>query len=117
MFKKLLLAILACLFMVTTAFAAVDINTASVDQLKALNGIGPAKAKAIVDYRAKNGPFKTAEDITKVPGIKEGTFKKIKADITVGGKAPAPTAKPAAPAPAPAKPAPQAGKSSAPVKK
>ena len=48
-------------------------------------GIGPVKAQAIVDYRAKNGPFKSVEDIMKVPGIKEGTFGPLKDKISVSG--------------------------------
>lgn len=56
----------------------VNINTASKDQLEALPGIGPAKAQAIIDGR----PYKTPEDIMKVKGIKQGTFNKIKDNIT-----------------------------------
>ena len=102
--KKLLLSFVAALAFVSSAFAAVDINTATPQQLEALKGIGPEKAKAIVDYRQKNGPFKTTEDLMKVPGIKQGTYSKIKTEVSVGGKA-APAAAPAA-ASAPAKPAP-----------
>ncbi|WP_051279504.1 ComEA family DNA-binding protein [Chitinilyticum aquatile] len=107
MLKKLLVALFAGLALCTTALAAVDLNTANQQQLESLKGIGPEKAKDIIDYRTKNGPFKTTEDIMKVPGIKEGTYAKIKGDITVGGKA----AAPAAPAKA------SAAKASAPVKK
>ncbi len=107
--KKLLLSLVAALAFVSSAFAAVDINTATQQQLEALNGIGPEKAKAIVDYRQKNGAFKTTEDLMKVPGIKEGTYGKIKAEVMVGGKAaPAPAAatNKAAPAAAAGKTAP-----------
>jgi competence protein ComEA len=57
----------------------VNINTASKEKLEALPEIGPVKAQAIIDGR----PYKTIEDIMKVKGIKEGTFKKIKDLITV----------------------------------
>lgn len=57
----------------------VNINTATKEQLEALPEIGPAKAQAIIAAR----PFKNPEDIMKVKGIKEGTFKKIKDFITV----------------------------------
>jgi len=57
----------------------VNINAASKEQLEALPGIGPAKAQAIIDGR----PYKTPEDIMKVKGIKQGTFNKIKDNITV----------------------------------
>lgn len=56
----------------------VNINSASKDQLEALPGIGPAKAQAIIEGR----PYKTPEDIMKVKGIKQGTFNKIKDNIT-----------------------------------
>lgn len=108
--KKLLLSFVAALAFVSSAFAAVDINTATPQQLEALKGIGPEKAKAIVDYRQKNGPFKTADDLMKVPGIKQGTYNKIKTEVSVGGKA-APAA-----ASAPAKPAPAAAPAQPPKK-
>ena len=59
----------------------ININTASADELDRLPGIGKTKAKAIIDYRTQNGPFKTLEDIQKVKGIKEGGFSKIKDHI------------------------------------
>lgn len=106
--KKLLVMLASALtFACGAAFAAVDLNTASQQELESVKGIGPAKAKAILDYRTKNGPFKSTEDVMKVPGIKEGIYNKIKSEISVNGKAAAPatTAKsPATPA-VPAKPA------------
>jgi comEA protein len=60
-----------------------NINTASAADLDKLPGIGPAKSKAIVDYRAQNGNFKSIEDIEKVKGIKGGVFSKIKDYIKV----------------------------------
>jgi len=61
----------------------ININTASIDELDTLPGIGKATAKDIVDYREKNGNFKDIRDIMKVPGIKEGRFNNIKDLITV----------------------------------
>jgi len=61
----------------------ININTASAEELDKLPEIGPVKARAIVEYRKANGPFKSAEDIEKVKGIKEGTFAKIKDYIVV----------------------------------
>ena len=61
----------------------ININTATKEQLDALPEIGPVKAQAIVDYRNANGKFASPEDIMKVPGIKEGTFAKIKDYVVV----------------------------------
>ena len=92
------------------AFAEpVNINTADAAALaKALNGVGPAKAKAIVTYRDKNGPFKSVDQLTMVEGITQKLIDKNRADIRLGGEkggekpgaSPAPTT-----APKPAKPA------------
>jgi len=61
----------------------ININTATKEELDAMPEIGPVKAQAIVDYRNANGRFATPEDIMKVPGIKEGTFAKIKDYVVV----------------------------------
>lgn len=61
----------------------ININTASVSELTNLSGIGEIKAKSIVNYRNKNGKFKTINDILKVDGISETLFSKIKNNITV----------------------------------
>jgi competence protein ComEA len=66
------------------ATGQININTASVEELDKLPGIGPAIAKAIIDYRTTNGPFKQIEDINDVKGIGDALFEKIKAQITVG---------------------------------
>ena len=91
---KRLVLLLAMLLFSAFALAAVNINTATKEELDALPGIGPVKAQAIIDYRTKNGPFKTPEDIMKVPGIKEGEFGKLKGQISVSG-ASTPAAAPA----------------------
>lgn len=61
----------------------IRINSASVEELQKLQGIGPAKAQAIVTYREENGPFKTVEDLLEVSGIGEKTLENIKDDIVV----------------------------------
>ena len=103
--KRLLIALVLLVFS-SFAIAAVNINTATKEQLDALPGIGPVKAQAIVDYRNANGPFKTPADIMKVKGIKEGEFAKIKDQIAVSGvtatAVPPTPAKAAPPAAAPA---------------
>jgi competence protein ComEA len=62
----------------------VNINTASLEELDGLPGIGPTRAQDILNYRAANGPFKSIEDINNVPGIGEVIFGQIKDLITVG---------------------------------
>jgi competence protein ComEA len=87
----------------------VNVNTADASSLaKALNGVGPAKAKAIVAYRDKNGPFKSVDQLAMVEGISQKLIDKNRGDIRLGadkavGAAPA-SAPAAAPAPKPVKP-------------
>ena len=56
----------------------INLNTATVKQLLSLPGIGKKKASAIVDYRQKNGKFKSLEDLTAVKGIGEKMIKKLR---------------------------------------
>jgi len=88
--KKTLLALLAMLAFSLSAFAAVDLNSASEADLQKVKGIGPVKAKAIVEYRSKNGPFKNVDELDKVKGFGPGTLKQIRNDVTVGGGGAAP---------------------------
>jgi len=67
------------------AFGAININTATKDELVALPGIGPAKAQAIVDYRKAHGPFKTVEELKDVKGIGAKRFEQLKPDLAVSG--------------------------------
>lgn len=64
--------------------AKVNINSADEAELMAVKGIGKAKAKAIIEYRQKNGPFKSVDDLTKVKGIKEKSLQKFKNQLTIG---------------------------------
>lgn len=64
----------------------VDINKADAATIsKELKGIGPVKAKAIVDYRTKNGSFKSVDELRKVGGIGEHLLAKIRSEVSVGG--------------------------------
>jgi len=79
--------------------APVDINTADAAMLaEGVNGIGPSKAKAIVDYRTANGRFASVEDLVNVQGIGFKTLDRIREFVIVGpGKATdAPASQPAA---------------------
>lgn len=61
----------------------VNINTANDDELRTLDGVGPATAEKIINHREKNGRFKSIEDIMDVSGIGEKTFERLKDDICV----------------------------------
>jgi competence protein ComEA len=93
--KKLLAVIAATLLLALPAFAAVDLNSASQAELETVKGIGPAKAKAIIDYRNKNGKFKSVDDLDNVTGFGKKTVDKVKKDITVGNATAAAAGKPA----------------------
>lgn len=62
----------------------ININTASIEELDQLPGIGETTAIRIIDYRTVNGPFATIEDIINVSGIGTSTYEEIKDLITVG---------------------------------
>ncbi|AVP98301.1 topoisomerase [Ahniella affigens] len=64
------------------ALAAININTASTTELETLNGVGAAKAKAIVEYREKHGPFKSVDQLAEVKGIGEKLVEKNRANLT-----------------------------------
>ncbi|MEY4979632.1 MAG: hypothetical protein RLZZ352_1902 [Pseudomonadota bacterium] len=108
MFKKALVTLLACL--AASAFAAVDVNDASLADLDSIKGIGPSTSAKIVEQR-KAGKFKDWNDfMQRVSGIGDKRAAQLSADgLTVGGtayKASAaakPAAKPAAPVAATAK--------------
>lgn len=61
----------------------ININTATLDELTKLDGIGESKANSIIEYRTKNGPFKNIQDIMNVSGIGEAAYNKIKEHIEV----------------------------------
>lgn len=79
--------------MVSTTLAAgaassssgkVNINTATVEQLDTLPGVGPSTAKAIITYRTQKGPFKKTSDLLNVPGIGPAKYDAMRSAVTVG---------------------------------
>jgi competence protein ComEA len=66
-----------------TAAAPVNLNTATMDQLATIPGIGVKTAERIIAYREKNGGFKKIEDLMNVSGVGEKSFLKMKPLITV----------------------------------
>lgn len=62
----------------------VNLNTAPVEQLETLPGIGPRAAQRIVEYRTKNNGFKKVEELMKVQGIGEKSFLKLRPLVTIG---------------------------------
>jgi comEA protein len=67
----------------TTAARRINLNTATSAQLQLLPGIGPALAGRILDYRTKNGPFRSVEDLDNVKGIGPRTLEKLRPLVTV----------------------------------
>ena len=65
---------------------AVDVNTAGLEELMALPGIGAARARAILEYRDAHGPFRYPEDLIRVKGIGENILSGILEQITTGGE-------------------------------
>lgn len=61
----------------------ININSANLEELKKISGVGDVKAQSIIEYREKNGGFKSIDEIKNIDGIGEKTFEKIKDKITL----------------------------------
>ncbi|MES2181458.1 MAG: helix-hairpin-helix domain-containing protein [Pseudomonadota bacterium] len=83
--RKILLALVVLLSFSLSVFAAVNINTATQAELESLKNIGPVKAQAIIDYRKKNGGFKSVDELNNVHGIGDKTMANLKNDISISG--------------------------------
>lgn len=57
---------------------AVNLNTASVEELKGIPGLGEDKARQLVNYREKNGPFESWEDLSDIPGFSDNQIEALK---------------------------------------
>ena len=105
--RTLVQALIATLLPIGAWAGPVNVNSADAATLaKELDGIGPSKAQAIVDFRQKNGPFRSAEDLLKVDGIGERVLEQNRANLRFSGAgtgaAPATAKAPAAPQKPPA---------------
>jgi competence protein ComEA len=67
----------------TVLFLALNLNTATPQQLEALPGIGPVLAKRIVDFRQRKGGFRKVEELLAIPGISEAKWKVLREHLTV----------------------------------
>lgn len=76
--------------------APVNINAADAPTLaQELKGVGPVKARAIVEYRQKHGAFRTVDELAQVKGISQKLIDRNRADLRIGQAGPAPAAHPA----------------------
>ncbi|MDP3583506.1 MAG: helix-hairpin-helix domain-containing protein [Thiobacillus sp.] len=83
--KKLIKGVLALLALLAfPVFAAVNINTATQSELEGVRGLGPAKAKAIIEYRESNGSFKSVDELDNVKGFGKASIEKLKEELSVG---------------------------------
>lgn len=63
----------------------VDLNSAGIDELEELPGIGEVLAQRIVDYRNEHGPFRSLDDLSNVSGIGKSVIEKISDQVKIGG--------------------------------
>ena len=86
--KKVLLIVgflLSSMFVGQAFAGSININTASVEQLQEIHGVGEKTAKAIVKHRKEHGKFKSASDLMNVKGIGEKKYAKLKSEVKVSG--------------------------------
>lgn len=83
--SRFLMFALAGLLCVGQALARVNVNTATAEELQTLNGIGPVRAQLIIDFRRENGPFKSIDDLRKIPELRGAVAEGLKGRITYTG--------------------------------
>ncbi len=81
--KKIFLILVVFFGFNLSVLAGVDINTASQADLESVKGLGPVKAKAIIEYRNKHGMFKSVEELANVKGIGAGILKQLGDQVSV----------------------------------
>ncbi|MFO7651575.1 MAG: ComEA family DNA-binding protein [bacterium] len=70
-------------FIAGTAYAAVNINTATQSELEAVKGLGPSKAKGILEYREKQGNFRSVDELDNVKGFGKASINRLRSELTV----------------------------------
>ncbi len=92
-FKKALVVIAVGLVTLSISFAAqadvekkVDINSATVKELRELEGVGKTLAERIVEYREEHGPFRDVSELSKVKGIGKARYERMKDRVTAGNR-------------------------------
>lgn len=79
--KQIIKSLALMFLMAGSTWAAVNINTATQSELESVKGLGAAKAKAIIAYREKNGPFKSLDELDKVKGFGKATVEKLRPEL------------------------------------
>ena len=79
-----LLLLLLCM---GAAFATVNLNTAQQSELQRTKGLDRYKAKAIIEYRAQNGPFTSIDDLQKIPGFNREVVESVRTELALSGDA------------------------------
>ena len=88
MVKKLFISLCFIIFMtagIAQAASKINVNTATVEQLETVKGIGPKTAEDIITYREKHGNFKNINDLVEVKGIGEKKVENLANELTVKG--------------------------------
>jgi competence protein ComEA len=80
------LALAAAPFAATALSGVVNVNTASAEELAMLPGVGPTRARAIIELRERRGGFERVDDLLEVKGIGEASLAKLKPYLAVEGK-------------------------------
>jgi competence protein ComEA len=83
MLKSIFGSIVLVLFLFISAFAAINLNTADKADLESINGIGPAKADAIIEYRNEQGSFKSVDELLNIKGIGPKLLENIKEQMKI----------------------------------
>lgn len=92
--KRLLLTVALAPLSVGLAFATVNVNTAQQSELLRVKGLDKHKAKAIIEYRAENGPFASVDDLEKLPGFTSAVVAKVAPEVAFTGEPYVPPKKP-----------------------